>query len=500
MAHVVIMPRQGNTVESCIIVGWNKKEGDLVKADTPLCDVETDKATFEVVAGTEGTLLKILHEAGDDVPVLQPIAVIGGAGEDWQTALVQASDGSVTIGHNTGGTPEVKTEPEQRSAAPGGGGRTNPATGTATDAGDARSGSPGSNKASIQAAPASPRARNLAAREALDLSAVEGTGPGGRIIERDVQEALADRPPLTAAARAALSGTAAGAAIEGAGSGIGGRFRLADLAAGGGKTEVIKGDALGAGSGSAGSSQENLPPIESPIKGIRKLIADRMLESLTSTAQFTLNSHARADRLQGLRQRFKTAHPDLSLSGITINDMVLFAVSRLLPLYPFMNAHKINDKVLTYNKVHLGMAVDTPRGLMVPVIRNADRLSLAQISIEAKRLAAACQQGTISPDELTGSTFTVTNLGALGIESFTPVINIPEVAILGVCGIDLKPVARDSAETGPASAFRAEDVFFVPHIGLSLTINHQVVDGAPAARFLKALCEAIAHIDLYLAR
>jgi pyruvate dehydrogenase E2 component (dihydrolipoamide acetyltransferase) len=225
-----------------------------------------------------------------------------------------------------------------------------------------------------------------------------------------------------------------------------------------------------------------------------------MIESLMSTAQFTLNSHARADRLQGLRQRFKTAHPDLGLAGITINDMVLFAVSRLLPLYPFMNAHKIDDKVLTYKQVHLGMAVDTPRGLMVPVIRNADRLSLAQISIEAKRLAAACQQGTITPDELTGSTFTVTNLGALGIESFTPVINIPEVAILGVCGIELKPIVRDSAETGPALAFRADEVLFVPHIGLSLTINHQVVDGAPAARFLKALCEAIAHIDLYLAR
>jgi pyruvate dehydrogenase E2 component (dihydrolipoamide acetyltransferase) len=228
------------------------------------------------------------------------------------------------------------------------------------------------------------------------------------------------------------------------------------------------------------------------VKGVRKLIAERMLASLTNMAQFTLNSYANASKMQELRKRFKSADEAMGVAKITVNDLLLFAVSRILPLYPFMNAHKINNPdgssfVRTFRLVHLGLAVDTPRGLMVPVIRNADTLSLKQLSAEAKRLAQACQVGTISPDELNGSTFTVTNLGSFGVTSFTPVINAPEVAILGVETIEPRPVEK------------ADGYAFEPHIGLSLTINHQVVDGAPAARFLKALGEAIAQIDLYLA-
>ena len=157
-----------------------------------------------------------------------------------------------------------------------------------------------------------------------------------------------------------------------------------------------------------------------------------------------------------------------------------------------MNAHKIGDIIKTFEKVHLAVAVDTPRGLMVPVIRNANLLPLAQISSEAKRLSAACQNGTAKPDELSGSTFTVTNLGSLGISNFTPILNAPEVAILGVCGIEMKPVAQSTADW-------QLPVVFEPHIGFSLTVNHQVVDGAPAAKFLSALCDAVAHIDLLLA-
>jgi pyruvate dehydrogenase E2 component (dihydrolipoamide acetyltransferase) len=153
-----------------------------------------------------------------------------------------------------------------------------------------------------------------------------------------------------------------------------------------------------------------------------------------------------------------------------------------------MNAHKIGDVLKTFERVHLGVAVDTPRGLMVPVIRNANLLSLPRISAEAKRLAGACQKGNIKSEELSGSTFTVTNLGSLGVTGFTPVLNFPEVAILGVCAIEPKAVIREG-----------EGVSYEPHIGFSLTINHQVVDGAPAARFLKALGEAVADIDLWLA-
>jgi pyruvate dehydrogenase E2 component (dihydrolipoamide acetyltransferase) len=179
----------------------------------------------------------------------------------------------------------------------------------------------------------------------------------------------------------------------------------------------------------------------------------------------------------------------LGLSKITVNDLVLYAVCRVLELQPLLNAHKLGDSLRVFERVHLGMAVDTPRGLLVPVIRNADLLSLAELSAEAKRLAAACLEGKVNPDELSGSTFTVTNLGSLGIESFTPILNAPEVAILGVCNIVQRPLLD---EDGGAS--------FEPRIGLSLTANHQVIDGAPAARFLKALSEVLADLDLWLAR
>ncbi len=494
MAHIVIMPRQGNTVESCVIVGWNKKEGDAVKADSPLCDVETDKATFEVVAGAEGILLKILHNAGDDVPVLEPIAVIGNAGEDWQAAL--GATGPVAASMPAASMPAASMSAASMSAAslPAASMPAASMPAASAGAGYASAAASPAERAVFAEMPVSPRARNLAARAAADLSGVAGTGPGGRIIERDVQAVLESRPALTAAARAALSSEGALAAnLAGTGSGIGGRFRAADLGATG---EPETGAAVLSAPPQTDAA-ESPEQTETHIKGIRKIISDRMLQSLSTTAQYTLNIHARADRLQDLRQRFKASNPDLGLSGITINDIILFAVSRILPHYSFMNAHKIEDRLITYRPVHLGTAVDTERGLMVPVIRNANQLSLAQIAAEAKRLAAACQNGTITADELTGSTFTVTNLGSLGIESFTPLINIPEVAILGVCGIDLKPV-QDDSPSGVAD--KANAVRFVPHIGLSLTINHQVVDGAPAARFLKALCESLAQIDLWLAR
>jgi pyruvate dehydrogenase E2 component (dihydrolipoamide acetyltransferase) len=163
------------------------------------------------------------------------------------------------------------------------------------------------------------------------------------------------------------------------------------------------------------------------------------------------------------------------------------AVSRTLPQFPELNATFSDDVISQYKNVHLGLAVDTPRGLMVPVICWANTLSLKEIAQEAKRLAAACLDSTISADEMNGGTFTVTNLGSFGIESFTPVLNAPQVAILGVGNINLKPVERDG------------EVQFIPHLGLSLTINHQVVDGAPAARFLQALAQGLAQIELLLA-
>jgi len=480
MAHVLIMPRQGNTVESCIITDWKVKENDTVNAETVVCEVETDKASFEVPAGAAGTVLKIFHKAGDDVPVLEPIAVIGAAGEEWkaESGKLEVESGEWRVESREQGTGSEVSEHSGPVASP--------------------------VSTPDSPLPISPRARNLAGKEALPVTGLNGTGPGGRIIERDVKAALETRPALTAAAKAAGAGP-----LPDAGSGIGGRItaedRLADRASLGQPSPLSTlHSPLSTPHSPLSTPHSPLSAegaiTETPIKGIRKVISDRMFKSLAETAQFTLNASAQVAKLQEIRSRMKASEGfcgEIGLGKITVNDLVLFAVSRLLPRFSFMNAHKIGDTIKTFERVNLGHAVDTPRGLMVPVIRNANLLSLAQISVEAKRLAAACQNGSAKPDELSGSSFTVTNLGSLGITGFTPVLNTPEVGILGVCNIEMKPVAVPPAEAGDCDCgcnFR-----FQPHIGFSLTINHQVVDGAPAARFLKALCEAIADIDLLLA-
>ncbi|MFQ3619379.1 MAG: dihydrolipoamide acetyltransferase family protein, partial [Spirochaetales bacterium] len=224
-----------------------------------------------------------------------------------------------------------------------------------------------------------------------------------------------------------------------------------------------------------------------PVQGIRKVIAQRMIESLQTQAQYTLHTYADARNLLQFRKRLKNSPPSLGLQEVTINDLILYAVAKTLPKFPSLNAKWLKTTIQTYSVVHLGVAVDTPKGLLVPVIRNADSLSLHALSQEAKRLANACLEGKARPEELEGGTFTVTNLGSLGIHMFTPLLNSPQVAILGVGTVQVLPVMEE------------EEVKFYPHLGLSLTADHQAIDGAPAARFLSALREALAHIDLLLA-
>lgn len=423
MATAVVLPKQGNSVESCVIKMWLKKPGDAVKEGDGLCEVETDKATVEVPAPASGTLLAIFRPAGDDVAVMTNIAAIGQAGEE-----VSGLAGSPAAVAST--TPEVrKTARPEPVAAPA---------------------------VATEGAGTSPRARAAAAERGIDARTLGGSGPGGLVIERDVLAA----PMLTAAAKAVPG------ALPPAGTGIGGRITAADRSA-----AVIS----------------EAAPADVPVKGIRKIIAERMRASLSGSAQLTLNATAKAVMLQAWRAKAKAQAEVLGLPGITVNDLVLFAVSRVLPRFPALNAHFLGDRIRQFGDVHLGMAVDTERGLLVPVLKDAARKTLAQIAGEAKALAKAAQAGKASPEQLTGSTFSISNMGALGIESFTPVLNTPEVAILGVGCISLRPYQG------------ATDVEFLPSMHLSLTIDHQALDGAPAARFLQALCQAIEHIDVLLA-
>ncbi|MGE4488891.1 MAG: dihydrolipoamide acetyltransferase family protein [Kiritimatiellales bacterium] len=450
MATEVLMPRQGQSVESCIIIGWKVSEGDTVTAGQALCEVETDKATFEVESPADGTVLGIFYPDDADVPVLKVIAAIGAPGEDI-SALRPAE--SQNVEPETPKVEEKKTEEPSAVHSP--------------SVNIQRSGEAG----------VSPRAKNLAAANSLNVQGLAGTGPEGRVIERDVLAVINGRAALSPAAKAKVA--AGGVTVPAAGSGIGGRVLLSDL------SEVAPQDIAAA----VGALDFPGTTETTPVRGVRKVVAGRMLASLQNTAQLTMNSSADARTMLDFRAKCKAAPESAGVGGITLNDVVLFAVARTLPDFPELNAHWLGDKITRFENVHLGVAVDTPRGLMVPVIRFANRLTLKQISAEAKRLATAAIDGTIEPDALTGGTFTVTNLGAMGIESFTPVLNAPEVGILGVCGIQPKPVMKKDG-----------GVDFVPHIGLSLTFDHCASDGAPAARFLVALRQSLAAFDMLLVR
>lgn len=439
MASAVILPKLGNTVETCLIVAWHKTIGDPVAAGDALCEVETDKAALEIASPASGTLLATFFQPGDEVAVLTTIAAVGQPGED-----VSGLRPTGSLPTEDSPAPSVEAEPTLASAVPP------PAA--------ARANSP---------PPISPRARHLAARKGVDAAALTGTGPGGRIIERDVQAALESRPALTPVARRMVAS---------------GEYHAPDAPAAPG--QYLTADQLVP---AGAPPPKPLGEVEHILlRGARKVIAQRMLESLQTTAQLTLHTSADARALLDYRQRLKASSADLGLQGITITHLVLFAVSRTLPAFPALNALFDGETISQYRDVHLAFAVDTPRGLIVPVIRRANHLSLRQIAEQASQLAEASQSGSIKPDDLQGGTFTVTNLGSLGIERFTPVLNPPQVGILGVGSVDLQPVMAEG------------EVAFIPHIGLSLTINHQVIDGVPGAHFLQALAGSLADLALAL--
>ena len=442
MATIVVMPQLGNSVESCIIVEWMIAEGDTVSVDQTLASIETDKSTMEVPSTAEGTVLKLLWEEGDEVPVKDPLIIVGEPGEDI-SGLVPGGDAA----------PAEADAPAEQAAAPE---AAAPAFATERATGAV-----------------SPRARALAASNGVDASAIaEGSGPHGRVIERDVAAAIAAGPVLTSAARAAGVSAAEG-------TGIGGRVSVADA---GRVPEAAPAAAVAAPAAAAdfpGTSTST------PLKGVRKVVAKRMMESLSSTAQLTLNTTANAAGILAMRKKVKNADEALGLNKITLNDLVCFAVSRTLLKYPVFNAH-LEDGVLTeFEQVHLGFACDTPRGLIVPVIRSAQALGLKAFSDEAKRLAGGAIDGSLSPDFLSGGTFTVSNVGSFGIETFTPVINLPQTAILGVGAITPRPVVAADGTIGVEQ-----------RLTLSLTIDHQVIDGADGARFLRDLVAAIENIDV----
>lgn len=446
MATVVVMPQLGNSVESCLIVSWQVSVGDEIAENAVVCEVETDKASMEVPSSGAGTVLAILWDEGDDVPVKEPLLVVGATGEDPQPALDDAGwKGKGGEGPSTTGAAE---EPSAEGAE-------EPLRAEATGA-------------------TSPRARHVAAANSLDIAGVaEGSGPGGRVIERDVRAVLADA--TRAAARAGAHGVGA------QGTGLGGRVTTRDLV-----TSSPSETPATVPAPIAPATRE-FPGASSrtPLKGVRKVIADRMMNSLASSAQLTYTSTASAAGLLALRRKLKNSPEELALNAVTIGDLVGFAAVKAAAKNTSHNSHLIDGVVTTFEQVHLGFACDTPRGLLVPTVRNASQMTLREFSASSKTLAQQAIAGSIDPDLLSGASFTVSNLGGFGIESFTPLLNVPQVAILGVDAIF------------PRAVVNADGSFGVEQrIGFSLTADHRVIDGADAARFLQDLVRYVEFIDV----
>lgn len=441
MAIAVIMPKQGQSVESCIITALHKKKGDTVKKGEVLFSYETDKASFEEESPLDGIILACFYGEGDEVPVLENMMIIGEPGEDisglFTPASAQTVEEAVASTDVTVATPAKvqgviqtqTTTPENRFI--------------------------------------SPRAKKLAEKNAVPASQLSGTGPKGRIVENDVKTYLADRPKMTPLAKKVAAEE--GVQPETTGTGLAGRARAADLAA---PVNAIYG----------------VDYEDKKLSNMRKLIAKSMHASLQNSAQLTHHLGADARRILELRKKAKTAQEEGRIAvNITLNDMVCYAVIKALKKFPEVNTHFLGDAKRYFHKVHLGLAVDTERGLMVPVLRNADDLSIAGLSGQLRELAAACRGGSVNPDVLAAeaATFTVSNLGSYGVEMFTPVINLPQSAILGVNTIVPRP--KDLGDGVYA---------FVPHIGLSLTYDHRSLDGGEATRFLKQIATEIETLEI----
>jgi len=432
MPTPVEMPKLGNTVEECLLSAWRKQKGDRVEEGEVIADIETDKTTFELTAPAAGVMLETFFEAGALIPVFTTVCVIGAVGES--TEGFRAGAGGAPPEGGAAPVPALPAgEPEVGAGEP-------PAVATAGD-------NPAPvRSAAVPSGPLSPRARRFRREHGLQPAVVAGSGPGGRVVEADL------RSLLQASRRAE-------------GAGIGARPASAVVGAG------VAGD---------GRQPAGAAPGE-PLSLVRRTIARRLRESLGSTAQYTLHGSANAGPLLAVRRRLK-ASPDTA--GISIGDLVVFCTIQALLEVPDLNAELIDDALHRHAEVHMAFACDTPRGLVVPVVRDSQSLSLAELSERIKELAAQAVAGVIAPDDLSGGSFTVTNLGSFGVESFTPVINPPQVAVLGVDAIQVKPVRKPDG-----------NLEFIDAIGLSLTVDHQWVDGAPGARFLSTLREKIEKVE-----
>jgi pyruvate dehydrogenase E2 component (dihydrolipoamide acetyltransferase) len=418
MVHAVRMPKPGQMTEECTVVAWHKREGDAVARGDILFEIETDKSTMEVEAFDAGTLLRRVVEEGATVPVNAVCAWIGEPGEAIQVEE-PAPPAAVAIQ-----PPPAAAPVEQAAAAPAAGATPGAAAALPSPA-------PGTGRRIA----ISPRATRLAAEAGLDPRTIAGTGPGGRIVERDVRAAIEGRGAPPAAA------------------------------------EPVRGVAAPRGP-AAPPEIEAVPGEEEPrpLSRMRRVIAERLALSATTIPHFTVTVAVDLTALLALRAELRAAG-----TSLTVTDFVLLATAQALAEFPDVNSRTDGTLVWPRRRVHLGLAVSVPGGLVVPVIRDADRLPLGELHDRAAALATAAREGTLGPDALTGGTFTVSNLGMHGVEAFSAIINPGEAAILAV------------ASAVPTAVAVGDGIAVRSIMRLTLSADHRLVDGELAARFLGAI-------------
>lgn len=455
MPNEIVMPRLGWTMEVGTVVEWLKASGDPVEAGEHIFAVESDKAITEVESLDSGVLyIPDATPIGVEVPVGAALAFILEPGEEPPAysfggqALPEPQDFGKSIDD------DIPTDPGPVAA---------------------------SNGAHGGVMPVSPRARRVAAELGVDLDSVTGSGKGGRIREQDVRAAAAAIPAPAPEPRATPS-------VRKLAEQIGVDLRTVPSSRPSGR--VTRADLT------RGASATSAPVAEgttAPISPIRRAIRDRMSETARTVAPVTLTTEADATELWDFRQRLKQdlQTPDSGLRAPSITDLLVRISALALVDQPELNVRLDGDTITQFDAAHIGIAVDTERGLLAPVLRDADRKSIHDIAAESAELIARTRDGSIGADQLKGSTFTVTNLGMFEIDAFTPILNLPEAAILGVGRIVPKPVVVD---------VDTEEIAIRRMLFLSLTFDHRVVDGAPAARFLQRIKQMVEHPLVALTR
>ena len=425
MAEVIRMPLLSDTMKEGIIAEWHKKVGDTIKADDIIAEVETDKATMEVMPYVAGTLLYIGVEKGKGVPVNGIMAIIGKPGEDFQSLLAGNSAAAPDAAPATAPAAVVPTpanapaavEPASATAAPA------PVAAPAVNAANTQT----TTDAADQHLKASPLAKKMAADKGVDLAQVKGSGDGGRVIKRDVDQA--NPAPANQPAPAAAVLTATSAPI--------------------------------------GTEQDT----DVPLTQMRRIIAQRLAESMFSAPHFYLRISVEMDRAIESRKAIN----NFTKSKVSFNDLVIKACAMALRKHPAVNSSWMGDFIRQHHHIHIGTAVAVDEGLIVPVVKFADNKSLSEIAAEASTLIEKARTKKIQPSEFTGNTFTISNLGMMDIDEFTAIINPPDACILAVGKITPTPVVKEG------------EIVVRQIMKLTLSCDHRVVDGAKGAAFLQTL-------------